>query len=66
MNIVDKCTRTVVEEEEVAQYPTEFLNSLDISGMPPPHLPFLKIGVLIVILRNIDSSKTMERNEIGD
>jgi ATP-dependent DNA helicase PIF1 len=37
-------------------YPTEFLKSLDLPGMPPYVLK-LKIGVPIIMLRNINQLK---------
>lgn len=39
-----------------ALYPTEFLNTLQINGMPDHHLQ-LKIGVPMMLLRNISPSK---------
>ena len=44
---------TVMNQDEVVKYPTEFLNSLDLPGIPP-HILILKIGVPIILLRNIN------------
>ena len=43
----------VLVDSQQALFPTEFLNSLNICGMPP-HLPQLKIGLPIILLRNIN------------
>ncbi|GFY08000.1 ATP-dependent DNA helicase [Trichonephila clavipes] len=48
-----KSIDTVENQDEVANYPTEFLNSLDLLGIPQ-HVLTLKIGVPIILLRNIN------------
>ena len=40
-------------EEGGADYPPEFLNTIELSGMPP-HLLKLKPGCLVILLRNFD------------
>lgn len=44
---------TVTNQDEVVNYSTEFLNSLDLPGIPP-HILELRIGVSIILFRNID------------
>jgi ATP-dependent DNA helicase PIF1 len=39
-----------------ALYPTEFMNTLSINGLPD-HMLHLKIGVPIMLLRNLDPSR---------
>jgi ATP-dependent DNA helicase PIF1 len=45
----------LIDDSQQAKYPTEFLNSLEISGMSP-HKLSLKIGQPIILLRNINPS----------
>jgi ATP-dependent DNA helicase PIF1 len=45
-----------MNHDEVVNYPAEFLNSLDLPGMPP-HVLTLKIGVPIILLRKINSPR---------
>ena len=42
-----------LSEDEAIQFPTEFLNSLSPSGMPP-HVLSLKMGAPVILLRNLD------------
>lgn len=49
-------TDTVTDPEQVVHYPTEFLNSLELPGMPP-HILKLKVGAPVIMLRNINQPK---------
>ncbi|KAF2890198.1 hypothetical protein ILUMI_15975 [Ignelater luminosus] len=46
----------VTNEDEVSNYPIEFLNSLDVPGLPPHNLR-LKVGSVVIMLRNINQPK---------
>ncbi|GBO42859.1 hypothetical protein AVEN_275276-1 [Araneus ventricosus] len=48
-----KSVDTTVEKNKAMDYPTEFLNSLEPSGIPAHKLE-LKIGAPIMLLRNLD------------
>lgn len=49
---------TLISEEknEVLQFPTEFLNSLEMSGLSP-HTLTLKEGTIVMLLRNLNATK---------
>lgn len=51
-----KSVDTVTNPDDVVNYPTEFLNSLDLPGVPP-HILQLKVGSPIIMLRNINQPK---------
>ncbi|XP_065905091.1 uncharacterized protein [Dysidea avara] len=44
---------TIPDESQAVHFPTEFLNSLEVSGLPQ-HLLLLKVGAPIIILRSLD------------
>ena len=47
---------SVPDESEAVHFPTEFLNSLEVSGFPS-HLLSLKVAAPIIILRSLDPPK---------
>ncbi|XP_036322368.1 ATP-dependent DNA helicase pif1-like [Rhagoletis pomonella] len=51
-----KSIDSAMNQDEAMNYPTEFLNSLEPAGMPP-HCLNLKVGSLIILLRNINPQK---------
>ncbi|XP_069170382.1 uncharacterized protein [Procambarus clarkii] len=51
-----KSVDTVVEADEVVNYPAKFFNSLDLPNIPS-HVRQLKIGLPIIMLRNINKPK---------
>ncbi|XP_060874369.1 ATP-dependent DNA helicase pif1-like [Metopolophium dirhodum] len=48
-----KSVDSITNPDDVVNYPTEFLNSLEIPGLPPHNLQ-LKVGTVILILRNLN------------
>ncbi|XP_050065533.1 uncharacterized protein LOC126554507 [Aphis gossypii] len=48
-----KSVDSITNPDDVVNYPTEFLNSLEIPGFPPHNLQ-LKVGTVILILRNLN------------
>lgn len=61
MKIPGECIKyksidSVIDEDQVTNYPLEFLNSLHSAGMPPHEL-ILKVGSSIMLLRNLQPPK---------
>jgi ATP-dependent DNA helicase PIF1 len=48
-----KSIDTVSDATNAINYPTEFLNSLDLPGLPPHNLQ-LKVGSQVILLRNLN------------
>ena len=44
-------------DEEATHYPIEFLNTLEVSGIPP-HILNLKLGTPVIIMRSLSPPKT--------
>ncbi|XP_059179144.1 uncharacterized protein LOC131958244 [Physella acuta] len=53
---IDSIQQDSTNAEEAANYPLEFLNSLTPGGMPPHRLN-LKVGSVVMLLRNLDSTR---------
>ncbi|GBL84173.1 hypothetical protein AVEN_118579-1 [Araneus ventricosus] len=47
---------TLMDNERVTSYPAEFLNSLELSGVPS-HILRLNVGVLVLLIRNLDTPR---------
>ena len=51
--IVCNSTNTTIQLDDATRFPTEYLNSISVNGIPP-HRLLLKIGAPIMLLRNIN------------
>ncbi|KAK9872125.1 hypothetical protein WA026_016177 [Henosepilachna vigintioctopunctata] len=51
-----KSVDTVMNQDDVVNYPTEFLNSLELPGLPSHNLQ-LKVGSVVIMLRNINQPR---------
>lgn len=61
LNLIPGTQRTYIsvnnliteDENLILQFPSEFLNSLELSGLPP-HILTLKTGAIVMLLRNLN------------
>jgi len=53
-SLVSRSFTCIIDQETTHLYPTEFLNSVNISGMPQ-HKLALKIGQPVICLRNVNT-----------
>ncbi|XP_060846147.1 ATP-dependent DNA helicase PIF1-like [Rhopalosiphum padi] len=51
-----KSVDSATNQDNVVNYPPEFLNSLDLPGLPPHNLQ-LKVGSVVIMLRNINQPR---------
>ena len=49
---------SMVDEEQSVKFPAEFLNSIEVSGLPQ-HILSLKVGMPVMLLRSIKPSELM-------
>uniref|UniRef100_A0A0L8GCP2 ATP-dependent DNA helicase n=1 Tax=Octopus bimaculoides TaxID=37653 RepID=A0A0L8GCP2_OCTBM len=56
LNLSIRQLDTIPNQDEVVDYPNEFLNSLEPSGVPP-HILTLKVGSPVMLIRNLNPPK---------
>ncbi|XP_050063355.1 ATP-dependent DNA helicase pif1-like [Aphis gossypii] len=54
--MIYKSVDSATNQDDVVNYPPEFLNSLDLQGLPPHNLQ-LKVGSVVIMLRNINQPR---------
>ncbi|XP_050057702.1 uncharacterized protein LOC126550363 [Aphis gossypii] len=54
--MIYKSVDSATNQDDVVNYPPEFLNSLDLAGLPPHNLQ-LKVGSVVIMLRNINQPR---------
>ncbi|CAG4981358.1 unnamed protein product [Colias eurytheme] len=59
-----KSVDTATNQEDVVNYPTAFLNSLELPGLSPHNLQ-LKVGSVVIMLRNINQPRLCNRTRLA-
>ncbi|CAG9837643.1 unnamed protein product [Diabrotica balteata] len=60
-----KSIDSATNQDDVVNYPPEFLNSLDLPGLPLHNLQ-LKVGSVVIMLRNINQTASLQRHTVSD
>lgn len=56
-----KSVDTIINQDGLVNYPTEFLNSLELPELRPDNF-LLKVGAVVIMLRNIKLDYAMKRD----
>ncbi|XP_055902132.1 uncharacterized protein LOC129938531 [Eupeodes corollae] len=54
-----------MNQNEIVNYPTEFLNSLELPGIPPHNLQ-LRVGSVVIMLRNINQPRLCNETRLAE
>ena len=53
-----KSIDTAMSDDETTQYPPEFLNFIEASGLPPHQLS-IKVGMPVIVIRSLNPPRLM-------
>jgi len=59
-----KSVDTIMNQNDVVNYAMEFLNSLELSELPPHNLQ-IKVGSVVITLRNINKPRLCNRTRLA-